>query len=346
MNTKKVCEKLKISPKALRLYEELNIIVPNRDENNYRNYSEDDLFKLRQVVVLKSIGIKLKSIKDILDKRKYEDNKVVNILYMQLKAVENRILELKKIEEVLREGINTGLNNDISYEKLFDKIDECVYESEKNINSWIDKWEFDTWAKNYDDYVYNNKDSLGLFESYDLVLENVAKKIKGMNAKKVIDFGCGTANIVKKLSSSIEYTGVDQSIEMLIRARTKNKAINLRIGNFLDKPFAEEEFDAVISSFAFHHLNCYEKKRAIRYLLKYIKKNGKVIIADLMFLSKEEKMKKRQQFIDNEEKDKWDTIEDEYYTDIESLKAYIEDSGLKIKFEHIVNYTFIVEITA
>jgi putative AdoMet-dependent methyltransferase len=45
MNTKTVSKQLNISPKALRIYENLEIVVPERDENNYRNYNEDDMMK-------------------------------------------------------------------------------------------------------------------------------------------------------------------------------------------------------------------------------------------------------------------------------------------------------------
>jgi putative AdoMet-dependent methyltransferase len=60
MNTKTVCKQLNVSQKALRIYEDLGIIVPKRDENNYRNYGENDLLKLRQLILLKEMGIPFK----------------------------------------------------------------------------------------------------------------------------------------------------------------------------------------------------------------------------------------------------------------------------------------------
>jgi len=42
----------------------------------------------------------------------------------------------------------------------------------------------------------------------------------------------------------------------------------------LDEPTIEGEFDVVVSTFAFHHLNTMEKEKAINLLLKYLKPCG------------------------------------------------------------------------
>ncbi|URZ04449.1 MerR family transcriptional regulator [Clostridium felsineum] len=344
MNTKKVCEKLKISYKALRVYEKLNIVIPQRDKNDYRNYSDDDLLKLRQIIILKNVGLELKNIKRILDKGTYESDKIIHTLYLQLKVIEAKRIQLRKMENVLKEGINEALNKNIEYGNFFDKIDNSIKESTKNVSTWIDKWGFDTWAKSYDDCVKKDgADTLGLFSKYDFILESIVRKIG--DRRKVIDIGCGTANIVKKLNQNVQYTGIDQSIEMLILAKEKNKNIKLRLGNFLDKPFIENEFDVVISSFALHHLKPDEKKVAVRNLLRYIKNNGKIVIADLMFLNKEERERKKKWFISNKREKEWGVIEDEYYTDIEEMKNYVESLEKKLIYQHVVNYTFIIEIS-
>lgn len=51
---------LNTSPKALRIYEDLGILEPKRDKNNYRNYCEDDILKLKQVILLREMSIPLK----------------------------------------------------------------------------------------------------------------------------------------------------------------------------------------------------------------------------------------------------------------------------------------------
>ncbi|GEQ23469.1 MerR family transcriptional regulator [Clostridium butyricum] len=345
MNTKIVCKRFNVSPKALRIYEDLGIIVPKRDENNYRNYSENDLLKLRQLILLKEMGIPLKKINDILIKDFDEENKMVRLLDIQLKATKNKIIELDNLKNTLEQSINEVLNKNIIDNTYFEKIDKFLNQNREKSDIWIDKWEFDTWAKNYDISVHGNlDDGLNLFEQYDLVLESVAEIILQNKAIKVIDIGCGTGNLYGKLNNNIEFTGIDQSIEMLLQAMKKYPCMNLRLGNFLDEPFIENEFDIVTSTFAFHHLNLLEKQKAINLLLKYLKSGGMIIIADLMFLNNKEKMKQKETLLQSDRKDLWDIIEDEYYTDIEEIKRYSEQSGCKVKYKHIVNFTWLLQI--
>lgn len=99
MTTKAICKKLNVSQKALRLYEDLEIIVPKRDKNNYRNYDENDVLKLRQIILLKEMGIPLKSIKELISKNLKTENKVIQTLDVQFKVVNNRINELHSIKK-------------------------------------------------------------------------------------------------------------------------------------------------------------------------------------------------------------------------------------------------------
>lgn len=347
MNTKTVIKQLNISSKALRIYENMGIVVPERKENNYRNYNEDDVLKLRQLILLKEMGIPLKKIKELLDREIDKDNKIVRGLALQLKAVENKISEFDNIKYALKQSINEALATQVesNYNQYFDKITQCLMENQSNRTKWIDKWGFDAWANNYDASVKDNSgDELKLFEKYDYVLEHVAKIINGSKAEKIVDIGCGTANIYEKLAEGIEYTGIDQSLEMLLKAKNKFPNINLRLGNFLDEPFIENEFDAVVSTYAFHHLNESEKVRTISLLLKYLKSGGKVIIADLMFLNEAERIKQRDCFYKQGRMDLWEIIEDEYYSNIEKIKEYVQFLGCNIKYEHMINFTWIIEI--
>lgn len=346
MNTKAVWKQLNISPKALRIYENLGIVTPERSENSYRIYNENDVVKLRQVILLKELGLSLANIKKLLDKEVDEKNDMVRGLGIQLSAVENKIRELENIKLTLKQSINEALSKkDSNCNQYLDNITKCLNENRENSIKWMDKWDFDSWAKRYDDSIKNVLwDELGIFDKYDYVLNTVAGKIVNTNAMKVIDFGCGTANLYDKLNRNIEYIGIDQSIEMLLQAKNKFPNINLRLGNFLDEPIMKDEFDAVISTYAFHHLSKLEKERAINLLLGYLKIGGKVIIADLMFLNEDERIKQKLHYYKNNRKDLWDSVEDEYYTNIEETKKYVERLGCIVNYEHINNFIWILEI--
>ena len=60
-----------ISSTNIRYYEQKELLVPQRSgENNYRVYSTDDVERLKQIKILRMIGISLSEIKEILDEKK------------------------------------------------------------------------------------------------------------------------------------------------------------------------------------------------------------------------------------------------------------------------------------
>ena len=71
-----------LTQKAIRLYESKGLINISRDENGYRNYSNNDVEILQKIKHLRSAGISLSDIKlyifgvmtldEIIDKRKIE----------------------------------------------------------------------------------------------------------------------------------------------------------------------------------------------------------------------------------------------------------------------------------
>ena len=71
-----------LTSKAIRLYESKGLIAVRRDENGYRNYSEKDVSTLKNIKVLRSVGISISDIKlylfgivsleELIEKRKAE----------------------------------------------------------------------------------------------------------------------------------------------------------------------------------------------------------------------------------------------------------------------------------
>ncbi|MCY6370084.1 MerR family transcriptional regulator [Clostridium ganghwense] len=346
MNTKIVCNNLNITIKALRVYEQEGIVIPKRRENGYRDYSDKDVMKLQQVILLREMGFSLKEIKILLDKNKEKQNDIIHSFYFQMKVIENKINELQNIKLTLKENINQLLNAEESKEEVcFNNIREALEHNKAERKAWVDRWRFDDWAPKYDNIVKENpKDELGVFKKYDEVIEKVRKYIIKSLPKKVLDIGCGTGSLCGELDKSIYVTGIDQSIDMLLETKKRYPNMIYKLGNFLDKPVGKEEFDVVVTTYAFHHLNSREKNMALDYMIKYLKPNGKIIIGDLMFLNEEEKERKREEFYNRGRSDLWQIVEDEYYSNIEELKVYIEKKGYKLEYEHISNFTWIVTI--
>ena len=347
MNTYEVCNLIDITTKSLRIYEEYGIVVPRRRSNNYRDYSEDDLIKLRTVKLLRELGFSLKDIKQLIDNSNYESIQFIRSLYLQSKAVDRKIHELQNIKNTLDKSLDKILldNKETEDNCLINDIDMIFKENKSNRRQWIDMWGFDNKAVRFDKMVHDKEnDELGLFEKYDDILSMVRNKITSYKAERVVDIGCGTGNRCGDLSDSIEVLGIDQSLEMILQAKNKYKNLNLKLGNFLDEPFIKNSFDVVVTTYAFHSLNKEEKKTALKNMLGYLNDNGKIIIVDFMFKNKKERDICREKLLGDGKDELWQVINNKYYTDIEEFHDYVVSSGLKINVEHIVNFTWIIEI--
>ncbi len=347
MNTNEVCKSLDITIKSLIVYEDYGIVVPKREKNNYRNYSDNDLLKLRTVKLLKELGFSLKDIKNLMDKNNYANTQFMRSLYLQLKAVERKINELANVKNALITSIDKMLetNAEGNYDCFLNNIDISIKENKDNRGRWVDMWGFDNKAIRFDKMVRDkSNDELGLFEKYDEILCEIRKRIIKHKAVSVIDIGCGTGNLCGELSGEMDVIGIDQSLEMILQAKKKYKNMKLKLGNFLDKPCRKKDVDIVVTTYAFHSLNNEEKKKAIKYMLEYIKDDGKIIIADFMFLNDMERQKCKNDLCGKGKQDLWQVIDNKYYTNLEELERYISLLGCKIHSEHIVNYTWIVEI--
>lgn len=65
MDIKEVEKLLSVTRANVRYYEKEGLISPVRKQNNYRDYSDEDIAELKKVLVLRKIGLSVKEIKDM-----------------------------------------------------------------------------------------------------------------------------------------------------------------------------------------------------------------------------------------------------------------------------------------
>jgi len=189
-----------------------------------------------------------------------------------------------------------------------------------------------------------SNDELGLFEKYDEILSEIRSRIIKHKSSKVLDIGCGTGNLCGELSDKINIVGIDTNLEMISYAKKKYNNMEVKLGSFLEEPFRKSYFDVVVTTYAFHGLNNCEKREAIKNMLEYLKDDGKIIIADFMFANEIEKEKCLSSLYTKGRQDLLDVINKKYYTNLDELEEYVKSLNCKINSEHIVNFTWIVEI--
>lgn len=109
--------------KAILYYEEKKLISPAIEENNYRDYSEEDLNRLIKISIYRRLGLNVSEIKNILDSNKNEIGKILRDrdykveLEKSKKNLLERIIKGEDIKEITDE-LNSLEKEESIYEKL------------------------------------------------------------------------------------------------------------------------------------------------------------------------------------------------------------------------------------
>lgn len=340
---KEVSELLKISTNKIRFYEKKGLIKPKRDDaNDYRYFGEDDLIKLQTILMYRELNLPIETIKDIF-KDESKDN-VLDHFYIQWKAINNQIHKMNLVQNSLENIMDNIYESDsISYkEKVIETI-QSMNEVWKIKSEWKDKWNFNSWARTYDESIKKDIGSLKFYKNYDKLLDTTFNKaiVDKENTIKILEIGVGTGNLASRfLNCNYDIVGVDQSREMLNVAKEKFPKLKLRLGDFLNIPFEDNKFDVIVSTYAFHHLNDDEKEISIDEMLRVLKDNGRIVIGDLMFKNEAEKEKIMKTLTEEQIEE----IEDEYYSNIELLEAQLEKHNRELHSTQIDELVFIIEI--
>lgn len=87
MLRKQACERANITKKAIEYYEEQGLIQPGILENGYREYSEEDIMRLKEVSLLRKCGMSVQDIQTIVASK---DKKLALERYQHLCKLQER----------------------------------------------------------------------------------------------------------------------------------------------------------------------------------------------------------------------------------------------------------------
>ena len=102
MTIKDVENRLNVPRATMRFYEKEHLILPERGENGYRDYSEADVAKLKKIITLRKLGITVQDIEDLFDGEK----KLDDVIASNMKEIEEKMSELQgalRLSRVIRE---------------------------------------------------------------------------------------------------------------------------------------------------------------------------------------------------------------------------------------------------
>ncbi len=104
MNIGDAAKATNLSPKTIRYYESINLVIADRLSNGYRDYADAHIHKLRFVQRARGLGFSIEDCRALLSL--YEDRnrasaEVKNIAQKHLEEIEAKINELQDLQETL-----------------------------------------------------------------------------------------------------------------------------------------------------------------------------------------------------------------------------------------------------
>ncbi|MBO4769795.1 MAG: class I SAM-dependent methyltransferase [Clostridia bacterium] len=183
----------------------------------------------------------------------------------------------------------------------------------------LDDKGFDLWADGYDKSVgLSDEYNTYPFAGYKKILADIYRIVMEKPNAAVLDMGFGTGTLTTKLyENGCVIFGQDFSARMIELASEKMPDAHLYQGDFsrgLVEALKKETYDFIVATYSIHHLADDQKVVLLRELMGHLRDNGKILIGDVAFESREELDKCRE-----ESGDEWD--DDELYCVADELRA-------------------------
>ncbi|WP_155590980.1 class I SAM-dependent methyltransferase [Lysinibacillus cavernae] len=187
----------------------------------------------------------------------------------------------------------------------------------------LNKQGFDLWADGYDQTVQLSEENNQYpFAGYKAILNKIFNEVMENPASTVLDIGFGTGVLTAKLyEHGHPISGFDFSSNMIAIAKGKMPQANLiewDLTKGLPPALLQQQYDAIISTYALHHFTDEQKGEYISQLLQHLTPNGKILIGDVAFETREQLEKCRY-----DSRGYWD--DDEFYFVHEELKSLLQD---------------------
>ncbi|MFC5652488.1 methyltransferase domain-containing protein [Paenibacillus solisilvae] len=263
----------------MRFYEEKGLLTTSKQPHNqYRTFTEQDIWRLQTIIALRESGMPLEIIHHTLGEMDKENHgELQYYLELQRSALVSQWLEMKQVIETTDHMITLlKTNHSLPLEAIY-KLAEGSRNLRELRTAWTDTWDYDQLASTHDERTASHT---GDYAHYEETLNLIVEWVSAVQGEHGLDLGTGTGNLAGRfLAQGIQMSGVDQSKEMLRQCRRKFPALDVRPGNFLAIPYLEGEFDFIVSSFAFHHLSDDQQLIALEEMRRVLKPRGRICIA-------------------------------------------------------------------
>lgn len=150
---------------------------------------------------------------------------------------------------------------------------------------------FDVWADGYDESVrLADENDAYPFAGYAAILKEIYGRVCASGAKAVLDIGFGTGTLAGQLyQQGCDVFGQDFSSRMIQLAQGKMPRAKLYQGDFslgLVQELKQQRYDAIIATYALHHLTDEQKVAFLQELLPLLQDNGCIYVGDVAFATR------------------------------------------------------------
>lgn len=126
-----VANKTGLTKRAIRYYEDLNLISPQRTESAYRLYTDEDIEKILRIISLKqSLAFSLAEIKNALELDS-EVKKILSTETADLATLKNYIEMIRRQIDLIEEKINKLRASQEQFENLLSQLNSLEDKVEK-----------------------------------------------------------------------------------------------------------------------------------------------------------------------------------------------------------------------
>ena len=119
-----IIKEVGMTKRAVKYYEEKGLLIVNKDNNGYRNYSKQDVDTLKKISVYRKLGISIKDIQKLLK----TDNKSI-LLHIYQEKLQDHVLqnsELKALKQFIDDGNADKANELLDYQTVENAIESLL----------------------------------------------------------------------------------------------------------------------------------------------------------------------------------------------------------------------------
>lgn len=264
-----------VTLRTIRYYDKQNILKPSYvNEYGARFYTEKDLAKLQQILLLKYLGFSLKEIRELTFDN-FDHHFLLNSLDVQLKLVKNRIEQMQLVEQAIRDTSHTlRTNGNVNWSQMrelihltgMEKSMKSQYENASNISARIHLHErFSANPQGWFPWIY--------------------KQCSIQKANNILEIGCGDGTLwvanKSALPSDIHVTLTDISDGMLRDARrnisssSSDSVFSFVVADAHHLPFDDNSFDIVIANHVLFY--CEDLTKVFQELQRVLRPGGYLI---------------------------------------------------------------------